>query len=93
MITPETVLCWRRDILRRRWIRKSQHKRPGRPAAHHNIAALVLRLAPDNPAGGTHTLQQRTPPTFVGVSYATRTARPVDPGGPSSFANEMYQLP
>jgi hypothetical protein len=52
MITPETVLRWRRDILRRRWARKSQHKRPGRPATHHNIAALVVRLARENPGWG-----------------------------------------
>src|SRR5664279_21492 len=29
IITPETVLRWRRDVLRRRWAPKSQHKRPG----------------------------------------------------------------
>ena len=52
MITPETVLRWRRDIVRRRWARKSQHKRPGRPATHHNIAALVVRLARENPGWG-----------------------------------------
>ena len=52
MITPETVLRWRRDIVRRRWARKSQHKRPGRPATHHNIATLVLRLARENPGWG-----------------------------------------
>jgi len=52
MITPETVLRWRRDIVRRRWTRKSQHKGPGRPATHHNIAALVVRLARENPGWG-----------------------------------------
>src|SRR6266576_5212494 len=30
-VSPETVLRWRRDILRRRWVRRSQHKHPGRP--------------------------------------------------------------
>ena len=52
IITPETVLRWRRDVLRRRWAAKSQHKRPGRPASHHNITRLVVRLARENPGWG-----------------------------------------
>jgi len=52
IITPETVLRWRRDVLRRRWAAKSQHKRPGRPATHHNIIGLVVRLARENPGWG-----------------------------------------
>src|SRR5664279_418492 len=52
IITPETVLRWRRDVLRRRWAAKSQHKRPGRPATHHNIIRLVVRLARENPGWG-----------------------------------------
>jgi len=52
IITPETVLRWRRDVLRRRWAHKSQHKRPGRPATHHHITRLVVRLARENPGWG-----------------------------------------
>jgi hypothetical protein len=52
IITPETVLRWRRDVLRRRWADKSQRKRPGRPATHHNITRLVVRLARENPGWG-----------------------------------------
>ena len=52
IITPETVLRWRRDVLRRRWAAKSQHKRPGRPATHHYITRLVVRLARENPGWG-----------------------------------------
>ena len=52
IITPETVLRWRRDVLRRRWAAKSQHKRPGRPATHHHITRLVVRLARENPGWG-----------------------------------------
>src|ERR1019366_2906604 len=49
IITPQTVLRWRRDILRRRWAAKSQRKRPGRPATHHDITRLVVRLARESP--------------------------------------------
>jgi hypothetical protein len=52
IITPDTVLRWHRDIIRRRWARTSQRKRPGRPPTHSNIRALVLRLAAENPPWG-----------------------------------------
>ncbi len=51
-VTPATVLRWHRDIVRRRWARKSQHKRPGRPATRCSIRGLVLRLASENPGWG-----------------------------------------
>ena len=52
IVTPETVLRWHRDIIRRRWVEKAAHARPGRPPTHGNIAKMVLRLARDNPAWG-----------------------------------------
>jgi len=52
IVTPETILRWHRDIVRRRWADKSRHKRPGRPRAHRNITASVLRLAKENPDWG-----------------------------------------
>jgi hypothetical protein len=45
IVTPQTVLGWHRDILRRRGAAKSRPKQPGRPATHRNITATVLRLA------------------------------------------------
>lgn len=52
MITPETVLRWRRDIVRRRWAGESQHTRSGRPRTRRNIRGLVVRLAKENPPWG-----------------------------------------
>jgi putative transposase len=52
IVTPETILRWQRDIVRHRWADKSRHKRPGRPRAHRNITASVLRLAKENPDWG-----------------------------------------
>jgi putative transposase len=46
LVTPGTILRWRRDILRRRWAAKSLPK--GRPPTRRNIKALVLRMAKDN---------------------------------------------
>jgi hypothetical protein len=46
IVTPGTILRWRRDILRRRWAAKS--KPNGRPATRRNIKALVLPMAREN---------------------------------------------
>ena len=53
VVTPETILRWHRDIVRRRWAARSMRGKTGRPATRRNIKALVLRLARENPAGGT----------------------------------------
>jgi len=50
IVTPGTILRWRRDILHRRWAEKSRPR--GRPATRRNIKALVLRMARDNEGWG-----------------------------------------
>ena len=52
LITPETIVRWRRDIVRRRWAARSACGRTGRPVTRRNIKALVLRLARENPGWG-----------------------------------------
>ncbi len=52
LITPDTIMRWRRDILQRRWAARSMRGRSGRPATRRNIKALVLRLARENPQWG-----------------------------------------
>ena len=61
IITPDTVLRWRRDIVRRRWAQRSRHKRPGRPPAHRNIKGLALRLARETQAGATVASTESSP--------------------------------
>ena len=48
LVTPDTVLRWGRDLVRRRWAARSKRGRTGRPATRRNIKALVLRLAREN---------------------------------------------
>src|ERR1035441_2052137 len=48
-VTPDTILRWHRDIIRRRRAARSMRGRTGRPATRPNVRALVLRLARDNP--------------------------------------------
>ena len=49
LVTPDTVLRWHRNIVRRRWAARSMRGKTGRPAIRRNIKALVLRLARENP--------------------------------------------
>ena len=51
-VTPDTILRWHRDIIRRRRAARSMRGRTGRPATRPNVRALVLRLARDNPEWG-----------------------------------------
>jgi putative transposase len=53
LVTPDTVLRWHRDIVRRRWAARSKRGKTGRPVTCRNIRALVLRLARENPEWGT----------------------------------------
>jgi putative transposase len=53
LVTPDTILRWRRDIVRRRWAARSMRGKTGRPATRRNIRALVLRLARETPNGAT----------------------------------------
>lgn len=52
IVSPDTVLRWHRDLLRRRHAKASRPKRPGRPRTVRSIRALVLRLARENPEWG-----------------------------------------
>src|SRR5258706_5497045 len=48
IVSPDTVLRWQCDLLRRHHAKQSRPKRPGRPPTVRSIQALVLRLAREN---------------------------------------------
>src|ERR1039457_4980121 len=52
LVTPDTIVRWHRDIVRRRWAARSMRGRTGRPSTRRNIRALVRRLARENPDWG-----------------------------------------
>ena len=52
IVTPGTILRWHRNIVRRRWARRSRQGRPGRPPVRRNIRSVVLRLARENESWG-----------------------------------------
>ncbi|WP_035804483.1 integrase core domain-containing protein [Kitasatospora mediocidica] len=45
IVSPDTLLHWHRDLLRRRHAKASRPKRPGRPRTVRSVRSVVLRLA------------------------------------------------
>src|SRR5450631_2564161 len=71
LVTPDTILRWHRDIVRRRWAARSRSGRTGRPATRRNIRALVLRLARENPGWGYRRIHGEL--AGLGVKVAAST--------------------
>jgi putative transposase len=54
LVTPGTVLRWHRRVVTRKW---TYPHRTGRPPVSTEIAALIERLATENPAWGYQRIQ------------------------------------
>jgi putative transposase len=84
LITPDTIVRWHRDIVRRRWAARSACGCTGRPATRRNIRALVRRLARENPNWGYRRIHGEL--AGLGVKVAASTvweilkASGIDPG-------------
>jgi transposase len=52
IVSPDTLLRWHRELLRRRHATASRPKRPGQPRTVRSIRALILRLVQENPSWG-----------------------------------------
>jgi putative transposase len=71
LVTPETILRWHRDIVRRHWAARSMRGKTGRPATRRNIQALVRRLARENPGWGYRRIHGEL--AGLGVKVAAST--------------------
>ncbi len=71
LVTPDTILRWHRDIVRRRWAATSMRGKTGRPPARQNIRALALRLARENPGWGYRRIHGEL--AGLGVKVAAST--------------------
>jgi putative transposase len=54
LVTADTILRWHRRLVRRRW---TYPNLPGRPPIDDVLAALVVRMATDNPGWGYRRVQ------------------------------------
>ena len=72
LVTPDTILRWHRDILRRRWAARSKRGRTRRPATCRTIKALVLRLARENPELGYRRIHGELASTGLTVPCTQR---------------------
>ena len=75
LVTPDTIVRWRRDIARRRWAALSMSGKTGRPVTRRNIQALVLRLARENPGWGYRRIHAGL--AGLGVKVAASTVREI----------------
>jgi Aspartate decarboxylase len=51
LVTPQTLLRWHRELVRRKWT-YPKGRRSGRPPVNPEVAALILRMARENPRWG-----------------------------------------
>ena len=68
IVTPGTVLRWHRDILRRRWARRS---RSGRLPVRRNVRSVVLRLARESESWGHRRIHGEL--AGLGITVAAST--------------------
>ncbi|WP_232837156.1 integrase core domain-containing protein [Lentzea terrae] len=71
IVSPDTVLRWHRNLLRRRHAQASRPKRPGRPPTIRSIRALVLRLARENPSWGYRRIHGELATLAIKVAPST----------------------
>jgi transposase len=69
LVTPQTLLRWHRELVRRRWT--YSHRGPGRPPIPAESRELVLRLARENPRWGYQRIAGELSKLGIFVSPST----------------------
>jgi putative transposase len=71
LVQPDTVVRWHREWLRRRWARRSQRTRAGRPRLNAAIRVLVTRMTAANPLWGAPRIHGEL--QKLGIEISERT--------------------
>ncbi len=70
MLSPQTLLRWHRELVRRKWTYRSK-SRGGRPPLDPHTCELILRLARENRRWGCVRIQGEVAKLGIGVSATT----------------------
>ena len=73
LVTPQTLLRWHRELVRRKWTYKKEVG--GRPRLDPAIAALILQLARENPRWGYMRIKGEL--QKLGTNVAANTIKPI----------------
>ncbi|MGX1668066.1 integrase core domain-containing protein [Streptomyces sp. NPDC055400] len=71
IVSPDTLLRWHRDLLRRRHAKASRPKRPGPPRTVRSVRTLVLRLASENRNWGYRRIHGELAALGINVAAST----------------------
>jgi hypothetical protein len=71
LVSPDTVLRWHRDLMKRRHARMSVNRGLGRPRTVASLRRLVLRLAAENPSWGYRRIHGEL--ALLGIVIAAST--------------------
>jgi putative transposase len=52
IVTPDTILRWHRELVAKKWDYSDRRGKVGRPRTQEEVAALIVRMAKENPTWG-----------------------------------------
>ena len=52
IVTPDTLLRWHRELVAKKWDYSDRRGKVGRPRTQEEVAALIVRMAKENPTWG-----------------------------------------
>lgn len=71
IVSPDTILRWHRELIRRKWDFSDRRKRVGRPPVAPEVAKLAVEMARENPSWGYDRIQGALANLDFKVSDAT----------------------